>query len=101
MTSTYAVQVADVALDRDEVLAIWHGNLGRDELMPSKYDWFYRACPDGAPLLLKLVHETSATPVGTLAAGPRRMLWSGDPVMAGLLVDLTVDHAHRTLGPAL
>lgn len=101
MMSNYTVELADAGRDRDTVLSIWHGNLGLDEAMPAKYDWFYRACPDGEPLLLKLVHTDSATAVGTLAAGRRRMLWSGQPVVAGLLVDLTVDPAHRTLGPAL
>lgn len=97
----YRVRDGDTAVDRDAVLAVWRGNLGQDARMAAKYDWFYRDAPAGAPLLQLLMHAGTASPVGVCAAGRRRMLRDGDPLRAGVLVDLAVTPEHRTLGPAL
>src|SRR3546814_17963935 len=69
--------------------------------MARKYDWFYRQCPYGAPLTLLLRHEASGEWVGVASAGPRQMVFGGRRVSAGVLVDLAVLPAHRSLGPAL
>jgi hypothetical protein len=98
---TYAVETGAVARDREDVLAIWHGNLGQDARMQAKYDWFYACCPFGEPLLCLLRHLPDGERVGAAAAGPRRMLWQGRAIDAGVLVDLAVAGAHRSLGPAL
>lgn len=97
----YTVHEADPERDREVVLALWRGNLGDEARMAAKYDWFYRDCPDGVPLMLLLRHEESGEWVGVASAGPRRMLRTGEPVLAGVLVDLTVLPAHRSLWPAL
>ena len=97
----YAIEPGDVGRDRERVLAIWRGNLGRDTRMQAKYDWFYASCPYGEPLLCLLRHLPDASLVGAAAAGPRRMLWRGDEIGAGVLVDLAVTTEHRSLGPAL
>lgn len=99
--AAYTVHEADVERDRELVLRLWRGNLGDDARMARKYDWFYRGCPHGTPLVLLLRHEDSGEWVGVATAGPRRMLWEGRPVLAGVLVDLAVLPAHRTMGPAL
>jgi hypothetical protein len=97
----YVAHAGDVTRDRDAVLGLWRGNLGVPALMEAKFDWFYRACPWGAPLLQLLRHEPSAAWVGVAGAGPRRMSWRGRLLTAGVLVDLTVTALHRSLGPAL
>jgi GNAT superfamily N-acetyltransferase len=97
----YSVHEGDVERDRDAVLAIWQGNLGRHDRMSAKYDWFYRDSPLGPPLLLLLRHDASGEWVGVASAGPRAMLLRGRQVVAGVLVDLAVVPAHRSLGPAM
>lgn len=97
----YDVVAADIVRDREDALSIWRGNLGDDTRMSSKYEWFYLDCPHGKPLLATLRHRESDSLVGVVGAGPRRMLWRGKPVTAGLMVDFAVDAGHRSLGPAL
>ena len=97
----YRVCDGDPAADGDAVVAIWRGNLGREEGLARKYDWFYRRCPLGAPMLKLLRHEPSAAWVGVAAIGRRRMLWQGREIRAGVLVDMAVAPQHRSLGPAL
>lgn len=97
----YATEPGEVGRDRERVLAIWRGNLGRDTRMQAKYDWFYASCPYGEPLLCLLRHLPDDSLVGAAAAGPRRMLWQGAEIGAGVLVDLAVTTEHRSLGPAL
>ncbi|WP_300617537.1 hypothetical protein [Dokdonella sp.] len=98
---SYRVERGDIERDRDAVLRIWRGNLGRDEHMRAKFDWFYRHCPYGAPLLALLRHEPDGGFVGVAAAGPRRMAYGARTMTAGVLVDLAVAAEHRSLGPAL
>ena len=97
----YSIHAGDVERDREIVLGIWRGNLGRAERLPAKYDWFYRQCPWGAPLLFLLRHDPSGEWVGAAAIGLRRLQWRGRELRAGILVDLAVASGHRTLGPAL
>ena len=97
----YTVHQADAERDRELILGLWRGNLGDEARMAAKYDWFYLQCPDGRPLTLLLRHEQSGEWVGVASAGPRRMVCGGKPMLAGVLVDLTVLPAHRSLWPAL
>ena len=97
----YSTREGDVGIDRDVVLAVWRGNLGQDARMAAKYDWFYVRPPAGAPLLQLLMHAQSGVAVGACAAGRRRMLLGGHESLAGVMVDLAVIPAHRSLGPAL
>jgi hypothetical protein len=86
--------------DRDTVQSIWRGNLGQQDRMAVKYDWFYLGCPHGPPLL-QLLRHINGDWVGTACAGRRRMRWQGRDISAGVLVDLAVLPEHRSLGPAL
>src|SRR3546814_15882401 len=97
----YSVHEADLERDRELIVGLWRGNLGEDARMARKYDWFYRQRPYGAPLTLLLRHEASGEWVGVASAGPRQMVFGGRRVSAGVLVDLAVLPAHRSLGPAL
>lgn len=97
----YGLRSGAVADDEEAVLSVWRGNLGRESQLAAKYEWFYRRCPFGVPLVWLLGHAGSNGAVGVAAAGPRRMLCAGRPLSAGLLVDLAVSPAHRSLLPAM
>ncbi len=97
---TYQARLGDPALDRDLVLSVWRGNLGREDRHPIKYSWFYEQCPFGTPLLAFLNCEGGPA-IGVAAAGVRPMLYMGRHLRAGVLVDMAVVPAHRTLLPAL
>ena len=97
----YVTRPGDALRDRDSVLSIWHGNLGQEDRIAAKYDWFYLGCPYGQPLLQMLHFLPGAADIGTACAGRRRMLWRGKEMRAGVLVDLAVLPEHRSLGPAL
>ena len=99
VATTYVTRDGDIERDRDAVLAIWRGNLGDDSRMPAKYAWFYQHAAAGAPLLQLL--SADGRDVGACAAGRRRMLRDGEPLRAGVMVDLAVLPEHRSLGPAL
>ena len=98
----YVVRAGDPLRDRDAVLSAWRGNLGQEDRMAAKYDWFYLACPYGSPLL-ELLSEGGDNEgcLGTACAGRRRLRLRGEDVRAGVLVDLVVMPEHRSLGPAL
>lgn len=100
-TPSYLACAGDIARDRDAVISVWHGNLGLPARHAGKYDWFYQACPFGQPLVQLLRHTPTESWAGTCAVGPRRMLWQGREIRAGVLVDMAVDAPHRTLGPAM
>ena len=97
----YTARAGDPARDRDAVLSVWRGNLGHEDRIAAKYDWFYLACPHGPPLLQLLSEDTGAGCLGTACAGRRRLRLRGRDLAAGVLVDLVVLPEHRSLGPAL
>ena len=97
----YSAHAGEPARDRDIVLSLWEGNLGRPGHMADKFEWFYLRCPYGRPLLQLLKHNPDQTWVGVCSAGRRRMLWRGREIRSGVLVDLAVLPQHRSLGPAL
>lgn len=98
---SYVASEGDALGDRELMLEIWQGNLGTDGHMAHKYDWFYRDCPYGPPLVQRLRHTPDGEWVGVCAMGRRRMLWQGREIRTGILVDLAVRPQHRSLGPAL
>lgn len=97
--AAYRTSTADLARDRAAVIAFWQANLGDPTRRAAKFDWFYANNPFGQPVIQLLHHGD--TLVGCCGVAPRRMLWHGREVRAGLLADMAVDAAHRTLGPAL
>lgn len=97
----YRIDSGEIDRDREVVLALWRGNLGDEARMRLKYEWFYAACPFGTPTVCLLRHVADDRPVGIASVGPRRMQAAGAAIDAGVLVDLTVDAEHRSLGPAM
>jgi hypothetical protein len=101
----YSIREADLQRDGTDIRNVWRGNLGDASRFEWKYRWFYESAPLGEPLTLILAcsaaDEAAAQPVGVATAGRRRFVQSGRTLDAGVLVDLAVLPAHRTLGPAL
>ena len=103
----YQIRQANFPRDREVVVGLWRGNLGSPTRLEWKFTWFYEASPTGWPLTLLLQCQgpgdtgESNEAVGAATAGRRSMFLDGQVVEAGLLVDLAVDPAHRTLYPAL
>ncbi len=107
MPSHYTVEVADLAQDPSEVLALWVSNLpGYDaQNARAKLLLGYLANPAGASQILLLTTD-DATPPARLAQGTqglhaRRFLLGADSLQAAALADLVVNPEHRSLGPAL
>ncbi len=82
----YLVHTGEPLRDRDTVLSIWWGNLGRTDRIAAKYDWFYLSGPHGPPLLQLLQETTTGQWVGTACAGRRRMRHRGRELSAGVPV---------------
>lgn len=100
LANPYSVERGSIR-DRATMLDIWHGRLGDASTFPHKFQWFYADSAAGEPLVCLLRHVPSNTHVGVASAGPRRMLYQGREISAGVLVDFAVIDAHRSLGPAL
>lgn len=102
MSSTTYAQI-DAHIDRDcaKAVDVWDGILGWTGRFPEMYQAFYRDCPGGQPLLKFLRHEPTQTMVGTAGIGPRRVLWRGREIRAGVVAHLCVKPAHRSVRPAV
>jgi hypothetical protein len=101
LSPTYEVVDADVRAHRDAFLEVCRRGREDNDHFVDKYDWFYRSCPWGEPRLRLLRFGADGPFVGAAAIGRRPMYLDGRPIRAGVLVDLVVDAAHRSLGPAL
>ena len=96
----YQVDDGDIAREGDAAIAVWRASLGGSEGRAAKFEWFYRAAPDGAQLQV-LRPGPDGEIVGTAGVGWRRMRIGERPLRGGLLADMAVLAAHRTLGPAM
>ncbi len=84
----------------DELCALWGRNLTVEGGVHAKYDWLYRRAPRrGEDVFLLLAAD--GTRVGTAGLAVRGMQLGDHDGTAGLLADLAVDKAHRSVGPAL
>ncbi len=97
----YIVSNGDPLRDRDTVLSIWWGNLGQTDRIAAKYDWCYLDSPFPAPVIKLLRDVPGNAWVGSCCAGKRRMIRGEQVLTAGVMADLAVVPAHRTLGPAM
>ncbi|MCE7032695.1 hypothetical protein LY625_08730 [Lysobacter sp. GX 14042] len=100
-TPRYCTRPGDPVRDRDAVLAIWGDNFGPLAMQPHKYDHFYRDNPFGPAMLQLLCRQSDGEPVGVIGAGPRPMIWRGQPIRAAVVAHFAVLAQHRSLGPAL
>lgn len=90
---------------RADLLRLWTENLQLEGSSEAKYAWLYQDAPlpPDDVFLLKATLEGATSTVGTAGVGMRRFQIgeSAPDVTAGLLADLAVDKAHRSVGPAL
>lgn len=100
-TPLYRVSDADFSRDRDAVVNVWDGSIGWTGRLPEMFDAFYRDCPLGQPSLKLLHHEPANIVIGTIGAGPRRLLWRGQEIRAGVVSHLAVLPAHRSVKPGI
>ncbi len=108
---TYRVERVAPADGRDDLLRLWSDNLHVEGGVEAKFDWLYRDAPL-VPDDVFFLRTGDGAVVGTAGVGLRRFQLGagsgssggGDPArdaIAGLLADLAVDKAHRSVGPAL
>lgn len=75
--------------------------LGEHATSPELYRWQYREAPDGDAAVLVLETGAAHEAVGWAAVQERRLFVDGTERRAGLLINLLVATAHRTVRPAL
>jgi len=85
---------------RAELERLWADNLTVEGGVRAKYDWLYRDAPLPADAVFMLRTDDGAA-VGTAGIGMRDVQLGGRLVRAGVVADLAVDKAHRSVGPAL
>jgi hypothetical protein len=81
--------------DRETVLGLWERNL--PTATKARYGWLYR---DG-PASDWLLRDEEEVAIGSVGLMERRFHVHNRPVTAGQAVDMNVDQAHRSVGPAL
>lgn len=97
---TYRVARARPADAQADLERLWAANLQVEGGVRAKFEWLYRDAPL-APDTVFLLHTGDEPAVGTAGVGVRAMQLGDHDVRAGLLADLAVDRAHRSVGPAL
>ena len=99
----YTVEQVEPARARRELLRVWRDNLSVEGLGERKFAWTYERAPARplSPFLLVARRGVERDVVGTVAVSVRVLQVGGRSCRAGLLGDLAVDRAHRSLLPAL
>jgi hypothetical protein len=97
--STVHVRPADRDSDRQELMSILHANLP-DLPHARRFDWLYRANPDGAAWSW-FVCEPSGRAVGVTSLFPRSVWLADKTAMCGQVGDFAIAASHRSLGPAV
>ncbi len=100
---TYSVIRVPPSDARADLLRLWSENLHLESTPAAKYDWLYTTAPNPPDTVVLLRASDSTTAVGTAGVGVRHFqIGASHPsASAGLLADLAVDKAHRSVGPAL
>jgi hypothetical protein len=97
VASQYSTVRADLVRDRGLVLDVWMRN--RPHFSERRYDWIYGDAARGGAMWL--LRSADGATVGTSALMQRQMREGGSSRPFGQAVDLVVDAAHRSVGPAL
>lgn len=102
-TRRYRVEEARPAEVEAELQRLWTENLPLAISARLKYQHLYEEGPHAAQpvLVLRAEHEPGAPIVGCIGVLGRPFAVRGQAATAALFVDLAVDRAHRSLGPAL
>src|SRR5271157_183742 len=97
---TISVRSVHFECDGPELLGILQTNLpGLSHAQ--RFQWLYRANPDGPAWSWFACQGTSGRAVGVTSVFPRSM-WIGDQLrMCGQVGDFAISASHRSLGPAI
>jgi hypothetical protein len=108
MPPRYSVERRPFTEVEADLRRLWDANLTVDGGVERKLSWLYREAPDLPDGVFMLAAEPEGggdtTPrawVGTAGVLVRRVQVAERELRAGLLADLAVDRAHRSVGPAL
>lgn len=92
---SYSLTLPDQHRCRDEILQLWSRNL--PDATGDRYRWLYESGVS-RPWLLE---TEDGECVGSAGRMTRNFCVAGQPITTGQAIDLNVDRAHRTIGPAL
>jgi hypothetical protein len=100
MAMTITVRPVNLESESAELLAMLQTNL---PLRPHarRFDWLYRANPDGPAWSWFACESASGSVVGVTSVFPRSMWVGGRIEMCGQVGDFAISATHRSLGPAL
>ena len=103
MPPRYVVERRPVAEVEADLRRLWDDNLTVAGGVARKFAWLYREAPDLPDGVFMLAAEADGarTWVGTAGVLIRRIQVAERELRAGVLADLAVDRAHRSVGPAL
>ena len=82
---------------KDSIIKLWEKNL--PDTPKSRFNWMERN-PEG-PSVWYVARDEKRGVIGTISIMPRVVLINCRKYLAGIVGDLTIDKAFRTLGPAL
>lgn len=103
----YQVHLRAPAEAERDLLRVWRDNLTLEGTAEEKFAWLYRKAPELPDTVLLLTNEPEGEGsdggevVGSAGIGIRQFLVDNKPERVGLLADLAVDRAHRSVAPAL
>jgi hypothetical protein len=92
----YSVSAIDPQFLGEEILALWSRNLPQATF--ERFSWLYGRTAASQAWVL---HDQHHEPIGSAGLMPRQMSLCGQQSSCGGAIDLNVDRAHRTVGPAL
>lgn len=95
----YQAARGDISTDKERILEFWRKN--HDKSFAKKFDWMYERNPFGKPHIWFIELADSKELVGMGVIFPRHLEINGIRYAAGILGDMLVHKAHRSLGPAL
>jgi hypothetical protein len=95
--SDYSTTRADLVRDRGQILDVWMRN--RPHFSEQRYDWIYGDRTRASAMWL--LRAADGATAGASALIQRQLREGGAPYLFGQAVDLVVDAAHRSVGPAL
>lgn len=95
----YQALQGNIVKDKARILDFWAKN--QDKSLDGKFSWMYENNPYGLPCIWLIEIADTGELVGMGAIFPRPIMINGKEYLAGILGDMLVHKAHRTLGPAL
>lgn len=96
----YEVVDGDVTTACADVVRVWGNTVGWPGRQEEGYRSYYLDPSVERPLLKLLRHVPSNRIVGTVGISPRRVMWRGREIRAGVFSHLCVEKAHRKIRPA-